>query len=335
MSSQKINFLIPVYNAEKYLLTCLGSITKQFYLRDNIRIIIIDGGSTDKTVQIAKSFGAEVYFNIKRLAEYGIQRGMAEVEGGLVVIFAADNELVSYDWIKKVVDIFESDDAISAVWGRLVSGGNDSAINKYFGLIQSDPLNWFLNKNLDKYKAKADVYKDGCFIFNVNPEQPLVWGANGLVFRTERIKNTWMQEGYLGDNDAFQYMIEKGNNRVAYFSTPFVYHHHVANLKTWVNKWKRNYVEHFLEKRKTRNLNWVFTPNFRSRLMLWLIYSLLPVFSLIHSFYLAMRDKTFYWFYHPAVCFFQTIIYIYLTLFSREGTRLLRSLTSFKINIKS
>ena len=313
MCSRKIDFIIPTYNAEKHLSLCLKSIVRQHFPRRKIGIIVVDGGSADKTIEIAKSFGAEIYPNTKRLAEYGVQRGMAEADGELVVVFAADNELVSDDWIQRVVDIFERDHAISAVWGKLVSGGNDPTLNKYLELIQSDPLNWFLNKNLDRYKTKAQVYREKCFIFKVDPAKPLVWGANGLVYRMEKIKAIWAQEGYLGDNDAFQYMIEQGDNKVAYFDIPFVYHHHVSKLGDWVVKWERNFTRHLLDKQETRNMNWIFTSNFKLKLFFWIIYSLVPVFSLLDSMRNMIRDHNIYWLYHAPACFLQTSTYIKAT----------------------
>ena len=54
-----VSVVIPTYNSEKTLHKCLTSIKNQTY--KNIEIIIVDGGSTDETVEIAMSFGAKVY----------------------------------------------------------------------------------------------------------------------------------------------------------------------------------------------------------------------------------------------------------------------------------
>lgn len=311
-----ISFVIPTYNAAFHIDCCLRSIRAQDYPQDRVEIIISDGGSQDSTLDIARQYNCIIVNNPRRLAEYGVQLGIQKASREISVIFAADNELFGYDWLKKVADVFANDREISAVWGRLASGKDDLAINKYFALIQSDPLNWFLNRNLNKYMRKAIKRNGDCYIFRINPHMPLVWGANGLSYRTAFVRRIWAQENYLGDNDAFQYMVEQGNNKVAYFSSPFVYHHHLARLRDWVKKWKRNFRSHLLDKQETRNMNWVFTGNFKIKLVFWVIYSLIPVFSFLHSAYLIFRDRKIYWLFHPVCCFLQTGVYVWLVFLS-------------------
>ncbi len=48
-----VSVVIPVYNGETYLAEALESVLRQNY--EPIEIIIVDDGSTDKTVQIAKN----------------------------------------------------------------------------------------------------------------------------------------------------------------------------------------------------------------------------------------------------------------------------------------
>ena len=331
-----ISFLIPTYNAGRHLERCLKSIRGQDYPRDKIKVFIADGGSSDNTLDIAARYGCAILNNPLRLAEYGLKLGMQAASSEFLVPFAADNELVGRDWVKKVVDTFNKDETISAVWGKLVSGQDDPPLNKYFELIQSDPLNWFLNHNLDRYRMEAGVKAGdaGYFIMSVDPRRPLVWGANGLVYRADKIKRIWEHDGYLGDNDAFQSMVEKGDNKVAYFSEPFVYHHHVATINDWIKKWKRNYRLHFLDKLKTRNLNWVFLPGFNQRILLWIVYSLCPLFSGAQACYLAIRQKKIYWLYHPVASLVQTCVYIQITLTAKEGRVMFKNLFINKVPLK-
>lgn len=298
---------------------CLKSIRAQDFPQDHVAILLADGGSKDATVAIGGRYNCRILENKKKLAEFGVQLGMREASSELVVVFAADNELVGRDWLRKVEAIFLADQDLCALWGRLASGDKDPFLNKYFELIQSDPLNWFLNNNLDVYKKESGPFLPDAFKFRVKPERPLVWGANGLVFRTAKIKPIWERESYLGDNDAFQTMVEQGDNKVVYFTSSFVYHHHVARLADWVRKWRRNFMLHFLDKKTTRNMNWVFAGHFKVKLFLWIFYAGIPVFSLLHSLGLSLRDRNAFWLLHPIASFLQLVTYVALVLGTREG----------------
>lgn len=54
MSQPKISVVIPTLNEEKYLSVCLESFKKQTF--SDFEIIISDGGSIDKTIEIAKKY---------------------------------------------------------------------------------------------------------------------------------------------------------------------------------------------------------------------------------------------------------------------------------------
>lgn len=52
--SELITIIINVYNGEKYIKKCLDSVIKQTY--KNLEILIINDGSTDKTIEICKKY---------------------------------------------------------------------------------------------------------------------------------------------------------------------------------------------------------------------------------------------------------------------------------------
>jgi hypothetical protein len=110
---------------------------------------------------------------------------------------------------------------------------------------------------------------------------------------------------------------------VAYFTKGFVYHHHVARISDWIRKWSRNFKYHLVDKQETRNMRWVFTGNFTLKLIWWVFYSCIPVFSFMHSVYLACKEKNRYWLYHSFVCLAQSITYIYLVFSLKEARKLI------------
>ena len=80
-----ISIIIPTLNAAKPLTECLRRVVKQDYPKEKLEIVIADGGSTDKTVEIAKKFGARVVPNKLKTGEAGKASGLK----------AAKNEIIS------------------------------------------------------------------------------------------------------------------------------------------------------------------------------------------------------------------------------------------------
>ena len=53
----KISVIVPVYNTEKFLSQCLGSIVNQTY--KNLEILIIDDGSPDKSDAVYEKYAMQ------------------------------------------------------------------------------------------------------------------------------------------------------------------------------------------------------------------------------------------------------------------------------------
>ena len=186
-----------------------------------------------------------------------------------------------------------------------------------------------MNNNLDYYiRSGQKIFNNysNYYVFQVDITKPLPWGANAITYRTKLIKRIWKDDKYLGDNDAFQEMIESGMNKIAFFPDLYVIHHTVKNIPHWISKFKRNFHDHFLSKRTTRNLNWIFVNNFKIKVILWLIYSLIPLFSITDAVIKMIKDKSIYWAYHPIMCFLQSVIYIYILTTTVNGRNYLKEL---------
>jgi glycosyltransferase involved in cell wall biosynthesis len=325
----KFSVFIPTFNAEPWLPSCLESVGRQAYPRECIEVIVVDGGSTDRTREIAARHGARVFDNPQRLAHYAFEIFGRETTGDLVVMFAADNELTEPDWFRAVTAWFEAEPELGALWCPQVSGPADPPANRYYALIQNDPLSFFTNRNLSRYlrrgRAGGHGGRNGT-VFEMEQGVPLVWGANGLVLRLAWCRAYFTADAFVGDNDVFQSMVDAGHRRVAYLRDLHVTHHHIRSVRDWTRKLKRNFQRHFLEHHEVRNMGWAFGHGFYGRLFLWVIYAGIPVFSGADALWRAVRDRNAAWLYHPVLNFIQFYVYVSLTLTTRAGWGFLRRL---------
>ncbi len=90
----KVSVIVPVYNAEKYLAQCIGSIISQT-LRE-IEIICVDDGSSDKSLSILNSFAEEDKRITILRQDHGYagaarNRGMEEASGKYLVFWDSDD----------------------------------------------------------------------------------------------------------------------------------------------------------------------------------------------------------------------------------------------------
>ena len=312
----KFTFSLPTFNASKYLKRCLKSIKDQNYPTTLVEIIVPDGGSSDNTIEIATSFGAQIFNNDKKLADYGAKISANNGTGDLFVVFAADNELVSNDWMKKANNVFLNHPDVSVIWGPMIPHESDSSINKYYCLIQSDPFCWFINNNLNNYINNSEHIVNGEYEiikFNLDLKKPLVWGANGIIYRYDLIKDILSNSEYVADNDLFQLLMEHGHNTIAYVPSLNIYHHSFDSVSHWINKMIYQRKNHLLNMHSSRNLNWLYVNNFKIKSIIWFIYSLFIPLSVIHTFYLIWKSKNWYWVYHPLMSFIQA--FLFLTFF--------------------
>ena len=144
-----ISIAIPTYNEESNIDRCLASIFGQRYL-GKLEVFIIDGGSTDKTIQLAKKYHVHILRNPWKQAEYGKKIGLMKASGKYFMILDCDMDLAGDGWFERMVEPLEHDNTIVGSWTRFVSKRDDAPLNKYITLdpIQRDPLFEYLTSSV-------------------------------------------------------------------------------------------------------------------------------------------------------------------------------------------
>ena len=93
MANPILSIVMPVYNREKYITASVKSILSQTFT--NFEFIIVNDGSTDKTVEIIKSFNDKRILLVENEQNRGIvysrNRGLALAKGEYIGMFDSDD----------------------------------------------------------------------------------------------------------------------------------------------------------------------------------------------------------------------------------------------------
>lgn len=111
MPSSKISIIIPIYNAEKYLVRCLDSILAQTFT--DYELLLIDDGSKDSSGKICDEY-AEKYSRIRVFHKSNGGASSARNVGldnacGEWIAFADADDYVSPNWLSVFINIDECD----------------------------------------------------------------------------------------------------------------------------------------------------------------------------------------------------------------------------------
>jgi glycosyltransferase EpsJ len=97
----KISVIVPLYNAEKYIGECLDSVLSQTY--KNLEIIVVDDGSTDKSVKIVKSRKVKVIEQKNMGVSVARNTGIDAATGEFLHFIDADDCLINNDFYENVI----------------------------------------------------------------------------------------------------------------------------------------------------------------------------------------------------------------------------------------
>jgi len=120
MVQLKITIITVSYNSDKTIETTFKSLLEQTY--SNIEYIVIDGGSTDNTLNIAKKYSSIISILISE-QDNGLydamNKGIKLASGDIIGLINSDDLFCDPDAISKVVKEFEKNKNLDSVYADL------------------------------------------------------------------------------------------------------------------------------------------------------------------------------------------------------------------------
>ncbi len=136
----KVSVLMPCYNEEKNLPRVVDSLADD-YMMQNGEILVIDGNSEDKTVEVAKAFIDKGYplvivENKQRIQSHGLNLGIQAARGEFVVRVDA-HSIYPKSYVKRMVELLETTGAAN-VGGVMLPVG-ETPVQQSIALAMQHP----------------------------------------------------------------------------------------------------------------------------------------------------------------------------------------------------
>lgn len=157
----KVSIIMPAYNSENFIRKSLLSIPN----REDIEIIVINDGSTDRTAEIAKEFNVKLIDRKENMGiGYSRKEGLSYAQGEYIMFFDSDDTIVE-DNFNAALDMLTGEDII------------------YYDLKQNDGVVLHLTPNTKGIYPGADKFIKRTYIKQF--EYPTVRSYEDVRFNGE------------------------------------------------------------------------------------------------------------------------------------------------------
>jgi len=292
-----VSFILPTLNAESLLRQCLESVRRQDYPGDRHEILVADGGSTDRTVEIAKSFDCTIVDAAGMMAEAAKSLAFTQAKGTYLALIDTDNEITESSWLTRAIAALERHPNAMGYESYYFKHPADTHLNAYLtGLLQiSDPCAKIMSSPL---KLMA-VEEDGAEIFQLPTDGGYPTGANGFIFPRSHLEK--MTKGHAYHEAAFfPALMRLGITKLVKIPGLGVHHHYVEGWNDFLKKRRRAMIIYMLRKQEIRE-TWD-QAGLHTRKILAILYAATFIGPLLEGSWRAIVQRDTDWLLHPFAC---------------------------------
>lgn len=194
-----ISIIVPVYNVEKYLESCISSVLDQSYI--DWELILIDDGSLDKSPEICDKYAQsdkriKVVHKTNEGASVARNIGL-DIASGEYITFLDSDDCLHKDYLRKMLDcLLENNaDIVQCDFGRELSVFENITANKLSGFLCNNQevfLKEFANIILCAKLYKKDLWDSvrmpkGKFYEDDFTTWKLYYKANRIFISSEKL----------------------------------------------------------------------------------------------------------------------------------------------------
>lgn len=318
-----ISVVVPTYNEEKRIQSCLDSIFNQGYPEDFLEVILVDNNSTDRTIEKAKQYPVRILYSKIRHPEFSKMIGFKESNSDLFMYLDADIELVGENWFSKIIAPLSDNKAISGAFPRFTPKSSHPALARFlrYHPLELDPVLQFFCKRIED----TVIWRDDRYMicrFEPNDLPPV-----GIcLYRRRPLEKCLGRMRHFMDIQVPSILSTKGYNLFAYVPSCKIYHNSSMSIRELLSKRKRNIDSIYLPNIENRHLTYIDLdrPSEIMKIVSWIIYANVFFPEAIGAIMDSIKHKDWACFYRPLVALILTDYIVYRFIRNKKGRKILR-----------
>lgn len=328
MAQPFFSIIIAAYNSEKTLGYTLKSIREQSIDQNELEVIVVDGGSSDATVQLAYSHGAAVYGNPKRLPEYAKAIGTSHATGHFILRMDSDEEFSYHTQLQEKMDFLKKHPELKMLIPNKCTSGRKEicGISADYMNILGDPFSYFV------YKTKADkceTYKKNIILregkytimrFKGGDIYPLADSATSILsldYMKEKYPSAYASVNFICG--AYDRIIQD-TRLCGCIKGDDIKHNCSSSFRIYLSKLKFRVVNNLFHKEESGfSTKEVLSRKLKYRKILFCVYSLIVPLPILDSIRLAFVYKNWTFLLHFVYLYYVCIQIVILSLVKITG----------------
>ena len=281
---------MPTYNSESTIERALVSIREQIINQKMVEILVIDGGSHDKTLEIAKKYHCRIIFNENRLPEPAKLLGLQEATGKYICFLDSDESFINKSQLLTRLDLFKEFPKVGSIMlDKYISDHKNIAVEYCNNL--GDPFTAFIynlrcKNNFHTFRYAVSVKKNNFAVFDtVKFKFAPIADAGSTMFITSKLLAVQNHDSIVR---TIKNYFEK-NQYIGIVKNDFIKHDSALTVKVYLKKINFRIINnvHYPENSGYSARN----KNISIKSLAFLFYCLLPFFPLVDAAIFSIRTK--------------------------------------------
>lgn len=213
MNAPMFSIIVPTLNAATALEACFESVARQTY--SDFEVVLVDGGSTDATLDIAKTFVSSlgtrlvIHCGPDQGVYDAMNRGIGIATGAWLLFFGADDTLYEAETLARVAAFIGDNEPSDLVYGDVI---RRSSGFRYAGVFDLDRLLFEGNICHQAIFYRRELF-DGIGPYNLRYRVCADWDFNIRCFSNPALVNRYMDIVVAHRNDMTGLWATKGADK--------------------------------------------------------------------------------------------------------------------------